>query len=645
MGDSRARSKGTGGAALPMTRRQQKRARQRPQPARRASQSPKRLTAPAVAAPVGELSAQKAGEPAKSSSRAARPARSASRMQEAPAARSSVRVVDADPSSNTARKKTLRPATRASLAVPKASARLDVAEPTLATEPAPQTKKFPTLAKIAVAPRSAPADEQPAEAETAHPDASPQEPAAILDDQTPAHAFDLDAQSREAGDTAETRPVRARRPSVTRRLQATRDDAAITSLRQEAHEREAQSHESATTRRTSRTRPHPLAEIDLTLPVAGAHAAVAAVAALAGAALLVQGASGAVWPLMLTAIAGIGGWLAYVLGQQKRTRGVAGIVLTLSQVGILVWVMLVIGPRGSLIALTPAIALLALRMSGLLVAIAGSALAVGSYLALSLQSAAHHLQPVIRLSVSPGIAVDVVVVSFGLFIALLALDLWHRQHVRLDQQARARLREARALRSHGAQDRRRLDVDLQLVEDALAEALRGQGISRLNAGPEFDALAERVALVAERLRTLQRDREDRLRIEGALRGLIREVERAWLGLPWTWPAPSGTTLDELIALLRAPRSHETPASWPDETPTLVPIPSAISQPSRPWDVVTPNELAWTSRPRDLLYSQLPLGLDESDAGHAVPARVSQPPWQEWDVWRDWDPNQSRVVGE
>ena len=183
------------------------------------------------------------------------------------------------------------------------------------------------------------------------------------------------------------------------------------------------------------------------------------------------------------------------------------------------------------------------------------------------------------------------------------------------------------------------------MEDALAEALRGQGISRLNAGPEFDALAERVALVAERLRTLQRDREDRLRIEGALRGLIREVERAWLGLPWTWPAPSGTTLDELIALLRAPRSHETPASWPDETPTLVPIPSAISQPSRPWDVVTPNELAWTSRPRDLLYSQLPLGLDESDAGHAVPARLSQPPGQEWDVWRDWDPNQSRVVGE
>jgi hypothetical protein len=385
--------------------------------------------------------------------------------------------------------------------------------------------------------------------------------------------------------------------------------------------------------------------VDLTLPVAGAHAAVAAVAALVGAALLVQGASGAVWALTLTAIAGAGGWLAYALGQQRRFHVAAGAVLMLSQIGMLVWLLLIFGPRGALIALTPAIVLLALRIAGLRVAASGSVLAVGAYVTLGVLSVRGALHPALRLTASALLVSDIVAVTGGLAISLLALALWNRQRLRLDHQARARLREAHLLDTRATRGQERLDEDARRLADALSEALRGQGIGDVVVGDELRGLAETVELVAERLRTLQQDREDRLRIEGALRGLIREVERAWLGLPWVWPSASGTTLDELTALLRAPRSHETPSSWPDVTPDLLPIPSAISQPTRPWDVVAYNMASRPSHPRETPYAQLPLGLDESDSMRAMSVHVSQLPWHEWDTWRDWDPNQPQVVGE
>lgn len=669
MADTRARSARTGGAALPMTRRQQKRVRQQaPQPAQRAARAPRLPvgapdapppidlasvvdaqtvpeTEPARPAPRSRVSgvtttrtladviagqSSAPSRPASKALRAARPSR--------PRALASAPPAEAE----------LVPETIAQQPTPEMTVEVepvarvddDVAPP-IATEPVTQTtqtKKYPTLAKIAAVRRPARAEEAIAEADVAG------EPGRDVTDASNATEqseplLEMDSSASEV----ETHPLRARRPTVTPRLQATRDDAAIATMREQAHEPDTE--ESLAARYHAHSRPHPLSEIDLTVPVAGAHAAIAAMAALAGATLLVRGASGAIWPLTLTAIAGLGGWLAYALGQQPAYRRVAGAALTLSQVGVLLWLMLVIGPRSSLVALAPAVALLALRMSGLLAAIAGSVLAVAAYLTVSLLSVSQRVTAPVRVSQTGGVLFDVAAASIGVGVALVALDLWHRQQARLDQQARGRLREARTLRTQSAHDRRQIEEDVRGLEDALAEALRGQGSQTPRVTPELEAVAECITVVAERLRTLQQDREDRLRMEGALRSLIREVERAWLGLPWAWPAPSGTTLDELVALLRAPRSHEAPPSWPEETPTLVPIPSAISQPSRPWDVVSPSDFAWNSRPRDPLYAQLTLGLDETDPSRAAPAHPSLLPWREWDMWADWDRGQSHVVGE
>ena len=451
------------------------------------------------------------------------------------------------------------------------------------------------------------------------------------------------APTRAAPVVAEPAHAARRQPLITQRLQATRDDAAIASMRR--HARETGSDESSSTRSSFSRHARPLPEVDLALPVAGAHATVAAIAALASAALLIQGASGAIWPLILTAVAGIGGWLAYMLGQQRRYRRAAGAVLALSEVGVLVWLMLVFGPSGAFLALVPAIALIALRVSGLAAAVGGSALAVVGYVTLSVLASGQRVQPVARLTTSAQTLISALAVSAGVLVSLLTLAIWQKQQARMELQSRARMREARAAQAQAAREQQRLDEGLRLVEDALADVLRGRAVGELPSGPDLEALTERVTLIAERLTMLQKDREDHLRTEGAMRGLIREVERAWLGLPWAWPAPSGTTLDELVALLRAPRSFESPASWPEETPTLVPIPSANSQPSRPWDVVAQRQYGHVSQPSQALYSQLPLDLDESDPRRAVPINAAQLPWQEWDMWRDWDPNQPRVVGE
>lgn len=692
MGDTRARASRTNATALPMTRRQQKRARQqvaqtgqrgsrapRPQqaaPVAASTESPTKATAPASAPPSTQ--ARRSTNVAADFLRAleqplARPvnddtatgATDAARQRRARAgdytrpARTKLTAThdaeqseaDVDPSAAVEVVATENGATTT-----EDDGVIEDAEAveTLAGETSPETpvpaKKYPTLAAIAarrpaltepeqtevladeesdVATREVPAADVETVAEAPRPVIEWQRRAAAPQ---PAH----DAAAPDAAPQVPTR-----RAVPTRRLQATRDDAAIASLRQAT--RHTDPSESASARHAPR--PRPLPEVDLTLPVAGAHAAVAAVAALVGAALLVQGASGAVWALTLTAIAGAGGWLAYALGQQRRFHVAAGAVLMLSQLGILVWLLLIFGPRGALIALTPAIILLALRMASLRVAASGSVLAVGAYVTLGVLSVRGAVHPALRLTASAQLVSDIVAVTGGLAISLLALALWNRQRIRLDHQARARLREAHLLDTRATRAQERLDEDARRLADALSEALRGQGIGAVVVGDELQGLAETVELVAERLRTLQQDREDRLRIEGALRGLIREVERAWLGLPWVWPSASGTTLDELTALLRAPRSQETPSSWPDATPDLLPIPSAISQPTRPWDVVAYNMASRPSHPRETPYAQLPLGLDESDSMRALPAHFSQLPWHEWDTWRDWDPNQPQVVGE
>lgn len=503
-------------------------------------------------------------------------------------------------------------------------------------------------------------------------------------DASRAAARDAAAEPRESREPQPRATFEPRKPVTTRRLSdeprsASHASSDATARRLEsaaakavAGAREARRQASQTSKSTSMRRPRSLPEIDLVLPVAAGHIIVTFAAALTGIILMIVGQEGYPWPFALAIVLGIGASLAYTASQRRTAKSFAGSALLASQVAALGWLFALLGARASLLALTPAMLLLAMRTAGRLALVLGGAAVFALYIAAGLVVPALPIsQPV--LSPTQHAVTDGVVVFVGLFTLLvMALDLQHGRTQALAH-ARASRHEARLLRERTALLRQQLEEDAALLDEGLVEALLGHGIDPA-AMDQVDSmlspLVERVIAVADRLETLQRDREDRLRLEGAVRQVTRALERGWLGLTWSWPDASGTLLDELVALLRAPNPRQMPL-WRDDTPpTLVPIPSLdAGLTPRPWggfDTPAANQymrpdprMAWpaiTNRP------SLP---DDSDqhliAGHGIsglgwPAPVSgetyaqQPapehrpsyaranplPWDEWDTWGTWD---------
>jgi hypothetical protein len=309
------------------------------------------------------------------------------------------------------------------------------------------------------------------------------------------------------------------------------------------------------------------------------HAVMAVLAALTSGALLLAGQALGLWTLGLACLLLAGAGLAYGL-LELRPRPRAGVLaLVAAQLGALAWACLLIGPRAGLLLLAPAAIWLALRAGGrpAALALAGGASAI--FVALVVAAARGAYRPVDPLDLTRQTALDVALAlaGTGLTLAILFGTALARQ--RSDAAAKARLYELRQVRAELASLRERVEEDALALEAALALALRGRGIDPIVADGALSPVAERINEVAERLATLQKDREDRLRLEGTLRSLTRQVERGWLGLAWSWPAPSGTLLDDLVALLRTPRPKDVPAAGRgDGSPSFATLPNAWTAP-------------------------------------------------------------------
>src|SRR5205823_283426 len=72
-----------------------------------------------------------------------------------------------------------------------------------------------------------------------------------------------------------------------------------------------------------------------------------------------------------------------------------------------------------------------------------------------------------------------------------------------------------------------------------------------------------------RLATLLRDREDRVRLEGAIRRTARALENLEQGRASSWPESSGTALDPLVSRLRELRLVPPVLRLPYERPYAV----------------------------------------------------------------------------
>jgi hypothetical protein len=302
---------------------------------------------------------------------------------------------------------------------------------------------------------------------------------------------------------------------------------------------------------------------------------------------------------------------------------------------MLTWGMVLVGPRVSLLMLVPEMLLLSLRITRRIVAVAGVVSAMAVYGLLEILQ----LSPVLLLDGAWLAVLDGILVVAGLALLIgTALDLYSSRS-RADLLARSRLQELRQVRAHATQYRLRKEDEATHLQQALMSILYKRADWSSSLEQASSPLQATVELLAERMTILQRDREERMRLEGALLGLTREVERAWLGLPWSWPAPSDTPLDELVALLRTPTPRDERQEITQEIPPLVPIPSLEPAPvSRPWEVPTQHprvrehlsDPAWSFAQPDSAYPYYGSELD-TPSSHFSPL-----PWLEWDEWRHWD---------
>ena len=381
---------------------------------------------------------------------------------------------------------------------------------------------------------------------------------------------------------------------------------------------------------------------------AGGQVALACVAALIAVIAALRSSAGpdalAVfnWALALALIVGLGAALGYICAQTERPR-LATLALALSQLGALTWALALLGPRAALLALAPASAAMALRGAGRLSAVALALGWLALFIADEVLTLTGALTVTLPLSGVGAALVDVALPVVGLWMVVSILNSLYIS--RLNVVARGRAVEHAALLTEAQLDRLRTQTedDAEALRRALAQALRGEQPERVYARGALSVVADEVNTMADRLIDLRYDRAERKRLESATRRLTRVIERAWLGLSWSWPDATGTILDDLLALLRTPPPPDTPDLRDDTAPT--------------GQVVAPHLFrGWQAAESDSAPQRAPFGLPSvpsvpsvpslpslwpSDPGLGLTDPLELPPSPRWraDALRD-SPNQS-----
>ena len=377
----------------------------------------------------------------------------------------------------------------------------------------------------------------------------------------------------------------------------------------------------------------PLEGGNIVLAVAACHAGLVAVAALVGALLLIDHQSLAIWAWLFAGIAGLGGWLAYTIGQDEHLQSLAGGVLLVSQTGMLGWAFALVGPRASLLVIMPPLMLLALRTAGRAATTIWMIATLLVYIIFLRFATDIPLQPALRLDSGARALLDGALVGVGIALTLAGVLRTGERLLRAEAMARMRSNETRLLRARVVSLQRRGSEDAERLYALTDAAMRGHQRDVAPLDPALRPVAERLRATAERVAELRELRLEHQRLEAALRQVTRALERGWLGLRWTWPKPTGTPVDELMALLRAPRNGAARRAGDPSAPhglTHLPTdPEMLAQdrtqmlPNRPGSAAPP--LGVTGEYAQARTQPLP----------APPKANAALRWDEWDEWRDW----------
>jgi len=245
--------------------------------------------------------------------------------------------------------------------------------------------------------------------------------------------------------------------------------------------------------------------------------------------------------------------------------------------------------------------------------------------------------PALPLTGAAAALVDVALPLTGLWLTVSILISLYSSRMRVAARGRAIEHVALSAEAQLARLRAQMEDDADTLRRALSEALRGEEPERAEAHGALSVVANAVNDLADRLVDLRYDRLERKRLESAIRRLTRVMERAWLGLSWSWPEATGTILDDLLALLRTPPPADTPdlldataptgqvvaphlfRGWqPGETTPLAgpAEPSLPGQPAQPGGSGQPSQPSWPS-------------LWPSDPGAGLADPLELPPSPRW----------------
>jgi hypothetical protein len=281
-----------------------------------------------------------------------------------------------------------------------------------------------------------------------------------------------------------------------------------------------------------------------------AQATLALLGALVFALLALRGDPQALQALLFASLAGVPAALAYALASRRALALLGALALVASQVALFAWSFALVGPRPALLLLAPALIVVAMEMSGK---------ALGVVMAVGLGAIYAWFALIPAQSDAVTASFDVIAVLVGLTaicVALLALD---RRATTAEARAKYWRTEAEQFDALNQAQRTRAEEEAAYLRTTLAEALLGRGVVRVALEGPLAKLAEMVYTVASRLMTLRRDRDERVRLEGALAQLMRAVEDSSLGGMAQWPRQTGTPVDTLSDQLRSASSW-TPES-------------------------------------------------------------------------------------
>jgi hypothetical protein len=288
-----------------------------------------------------------------------------------------------------------------------------------------------------------------------------------------------------------------------------------------------------------------------------AQATLALLGALVFASLAVRGDPQALHALIFASLAGIPAGAAYALASRRTLALLGALALVASQIALFAWSFALVGPRPALLLLAPALIVVAMEMSGKILGIVMAAGLGAVYAWFALVPA--------RGDVAAA-SLDLIAVLAGLAAvcaALLALD---RRATTAEARSKGWRTEAERLDALNQAQRALAEEEAGYLRGVLAEALHGRGVVRVALEGPLAKLSEMAYTVASRLMTLRRDRDERVRLEGALAQLMRAVEDSSLGGKAQWPRQTGTPVDTLSDQLRTvpswrPESHDDQPSY------------------------------------------------------------------------------------